>query len=194
MQHKSKREQARDNPVKTEQGSGNQSKANKTDKGQAEEESKAKAGRSRRRSGSKGMMTLTDGFDFGDVKRRMDPHRPGEGKANCSRHSEEPGCGVSWPLAGTGQRRVGAPNGPATRHRRRQTLFTGARAPLWICGAWTKRSSRVPEEVTEELKEKVKERGMFDEHEQRLSAAECRGEEQIEGRRVELALRDDTDR
>ncbi|CAB1422815.1 unnamed protein product [Pleuronectes platessa] len=21
-------------------------------------------------------------------------------------------------------------------HRRRQTLFTGARAPLWICGAW----------------------------------------------------------
>ncbi|CAB1456762.1 unnamed protein product [Pleuronectes platessa] len=33
-----------------------------------------------------------------------------------------------------------------------------------------------------------------DEHEQRLSAAECRGEEQIEGTQVELALRDDTDR
>ncbi|CAB1420708.1 unnamed protein product [Pleuronectes platessa] len=61
MQHKSKREQARDNPVRQSRGQepGNQSTANKTDKGQAEEESKAKAGRSRRRSGSKGIRKVT---------------------------------------------------------------------------------------------------------------------------------------
>ncbi|CAB1427775.1 unnamed protein product [Pleuronectes platessa] len=38
---------------------GSQSEANKTDKGQAEEESRGKAGRSRRRSGRKGIMKVT---------------------------------------------------------------------------------------------------------------------------------------